>query len=222
MTSKEYQLYDEANKKFILSRDVIFLETDKDSLTVERQLNQIEKFVPQKFYYESNNILPHPKGGIPIFDQSMEFPSLNDEKLVDDDNFVVADEELVDVSVSTETMTEMARTEPDEEDEQLPKQLPTQPLRRSTRIRTFPKKYDEFKVGSSSGNYSHCEFNFSVDCEPTCFEEAASYEQWKYAMQNEYDSLIKLAHGGWWILLLASNLLVANGFIKLSLKLMVN
>ena len=99
----------------------------------------------------------------------MEFPSLNDEKLVvlDDDNFVVVDEELVDASVSPETMTEMARTELDEEDEQLPEQLPTQPLRRSTRIRTFPKKYDEFKDGSSSGNYSHCEFNFSVDCEPT-------------------------------------------------------
>ena len=36
MTSKAYQLYDEVNKKFILSRDVFFLETDKDSLTVER------------------------------------------------------------------------------------------------------------------------------------------------------------------------------------------
>ena len=105
MTSKAYRLYDEANKKFILSRDVIFLETDKDYLTVNRQLNQIEKFVPQKFYYESDNILPHPEGGIAILDQSMEFPSLNDEKLVDDDNSIVADEELVDASISTETMT---------------------------------------------------------------------------------------------------------------------
>ena len=68
-------------------------------------------------------------------------------------------------------------------------------MQRSTRIRTFPKKYDEFKAGSSSGNYSHYEFNFSVDCEPTCFEEAASYEQCKDAMQNEYDSLIK--NGTW-------------------------
>ena len=57
----------------------------------------------------------------------MEFPSLNDEKLVvaDDDNSIVADEELVDSSVYTETMTEMER---DEEDEQLLEQLPTQPL----------------------------------------------------------------------------------------------
>ena len=51
MTSKAYRLYDEENKKFILSRDVFFLETDKDSLTVDRQLNRIENFVPQKFYY---------------------------------------------------------------------------------------------------------------------------------------------------------------------------
>ena len=126
-----------------------------NSITVDRQLNQIEKFVPQKFYYESNNILPHPEGGIPILDQSVEFLSLNDEKLIDD-NSVVADEELVDASVSTEKMIEMARIEPDEEDEQLLEQLPTQPLRRSTCIQTFPKKYDEFKAGSSSGNYSHC------------------------------------------------------------------
>ena len=38
-------------------------------------------------------------------------------------------------------------------------------------------------------------FNFSMDCEPTCFEEATSYDQWKDAMQNEYDSLIK--YGTW-------------------------
>jgi hypothetical protein len=31
MTSKAYRLYDEENKKFILSRDVVFLESDKDT-----------------------------------------------------------------------------------------------------------------------------------------------------------------------------------------------
>ena len=52
MTFKAYRLYNEENKKFILSRDVIFLETDKDSFTVDKQISQIENFVPQKFYYE--------------------------------------------------------------------------------------------------------------------------------------------------------------------------
>ena len=68
------------------------------------------------FYYESDNILPHPEGGIPILDQFMEFLSLND------DNFVV-DEKLVDASISTDmTGTEMEITEANEEDEQLPTQ----------------------------------------------------------------------------------------------------
>ena len=120
MTSKAYQLYDEANKKFIFSTNVILLETDKYSLTVDKQLNQIENFVLKKFYYESDNIIPHPEEGIHILEQSMDFPSLNDEKLVQKDNYVVAYNELVDASVSMETMTEVARTEPYEEDEKLP------------------------------------------------------------------------------------------------------
>ena len=82
------------------------------------------------------------------------------------------------------------RTENNEEFVSQDEQLPSQLLRRSTRIRTFLRKYDGFETGSSSGNYSHCEFNFSIDCEPTCFEEVASYDQWKDAMQNEYDALI--------------------------------
>jgi len=34
-----------------------------------------------------------------------------------------------------------------------------------------------------------------MDCEPTCFEEATSYDQWKDAMKKEYDALIK--YGTW-------------------------
>jgi hypothetical protein len=37
-TSKAYRLYNEENKKFIVSRDVIFLEFDKDEITVDKQL----------------------------------------------------------------------------------------------------------------------------------------------------------------------------------------
>ena len=35
-TSKSYRLYDEVNKKFIISRDVIFLESSKANNVVER------------------------------------------------------------------------------------------------------------------------------------------------------------------------------------------
>jgi hypothetical protein len=41
-TTKGYHIYDETNKKFILSRDVIFLESSKKDEIVERQLDHLE------------------------------------------------------------------------------------------------------------------------------------------------------------------------------------
>ena len=40
-----------------------------------------------------------------------------------------------------------------------------------------------------------CEFNLSTNFEPTSFEEASTRVEWKEAMQNEYDALIK--NGTW-------------------------
>ena len=40
-----------------------------------------------------------------------------------------------------------------------------------------------------------CEFNLSTNVEPTSFEEASTLVEWKEAMQNEYDALIK--NGTW-------------------------
>eukprot|EP00253_Pinus_taeda_P017226 PITA_17226 len=40
-----------------------------------------------------------------------------------------------------------------------------------------------------------CELNLSKDFEPTSFKEAASHDEWKEAMQKEYDALIK--NGTW-------------------------
>lgn len=67
-TSKTYMLYDEENKKFILSRDVIFLESDKDNSTVDMQLAYLEKIASKKFYFEYDNDVPHIEGGVPILD----------------------------------------------------------------------------------------------------------------------------------------------------------
>eukprot|EP00253_Pinus_taeda_P011236 PITA_11236 len=36
-----------------------------------------------------------------------------------------------------------------------------------------------------------CELNLSTDFEPTSFKEAASHDEWKEAMQKEYNALIK-------------------------------
>eukprot|EP00253_Pinus_taeda_P024278 PITA_24278 len=40
-----------------------------------------------------------------------------------------------------------------------------------------------------------CELNLSIDFEPTSFKEVASHDEWKEAMQKEYDDLIK--NGTW-------------------------
>jgi hypothetical protein len=51
-TSRSYRLYDEENKKFVVSRDIVFLEFAKDASTIDRQLNHLDRFSSKKFYYE--------------------------------------------------------------------------------------------------------------------------------------------------------------------------
>ena len=51
MTSKAYILYDEENNKFVFLRDVIFLQSDTDTLIVDKQMNQLEKSISKKFYF---------------------------------------------------------------------------------------------------------------------------------------------------------------------------
>eukprot|EP00253_Pinus_taeda_P031558 PITA_31558 len=132
VTSKAYRLYDEQNKKFILFRDVIFLESNKR--------------------------------GVPILDQFVVLPSLTHEN-------VIAEENLDDNNVSAGL--EIAPEEPVLDhvfQEEQPSQPLQQPLRRSTCARKVPSK-------------------------PNCFLEAANCDEWKDAMQKEYDALIN--NGTW-------------------------
>ena len=71
-TSKGYRLYDEANKKFVIARDVIFLESSKSDKVVERQLDCLDRFTHAKSFQEFDNQIPHLEGGIPILNQTME------------------------------------------------------------------------------------------------------------------------------------------------------
>lgn len=73
-TSKAYCLFDEVNKKFILCRDVIFLESSKTGNVVKWWLDHLEKIEHEKSSQEFDNEIPHLKGGIPILDQFMDFP----------------------------------------------------------------------------------------------------------------------------------------------------
>ena len=58
-TTKGYHLYDETNKKFILSRDVIFLESTKKDEIVERQLDHLDIFTHVKTYLELDDEIPY-------------------------------------------------------------------------------------------------------------------------------------------------------------------
>ena len=71
-TTKGYKLYDEVNKKFLFSRDVIFLECSKDELTIEQQLDHLDRFTYGKQYIEANYEIPNIEGGILILDPSLE------------------------------------------------------------------------------------------------------------------------------------------------------
>jgi hypothetical protein len=73
-TTNAYRLYDEVNKKFSLSRDVIFLESTKNDKTIERQLDHLDRFTHVKTYHEFDDEIPHLEGGMPLLDQYLESP----------------------------------------------------------------------------------------------------------------------------------------------------
>ena len=61
--SKAYCLYDDVNKKFFISRDVIFLETNKNDQSIERQLDHLENYPHPKNYSENEYEIPNLEGG---------------------------------------------------------------------------------------------------------------------------------------------------------------
>ena len=74
-TSKGYRLYEEVNKKFVIARYVIFLESSKTDNVVERQLDRLDRFTHAKYFQEFDNQIPHLERGIPILNQTVEsFP----------------------------------------------------------------------------------------------------------------------------------------------------
>jgi len=74
-TSKAYRLYDEVNKKFVVSKDVIFLESSKTDNVVERQLDRLDRFINEKSFQEFDNQILHLESGILILDQPIESSS---------------------------------------------------------------------------------------------------------------------------------------------------
>eukprot|EP00253_Pinus_taeda_P031153 PITA_31153 len=147
-TSKAYHLYDEVNIKFVVSRDVIFLESSKTDNVVERKLDRLDRFTKEKSFQEFDNQIPHLEGGIPILDQHVESSSQEHSPLHETPAMDDALSDLID---------RIGRINLD--------LVPTQSVE---------------QPGSSE-----------KDFERTSFIEVASHDEWKEAMQKEYDALIK-------------------------------
>ena len=206
-TSKGYRLYDEANKKFVIARDVIFLESSKSDKVVERQLDRLDRFTHAKSFQEFDNVIPHLEGGIPILNQTVEsYP----EALSPPHEETTTDDTLDDVidrigRLNLESIPTQSSDQPGPSQKGPPKWLtktledvhPDEVGKTGTRSSTQEIEGD---VDNSDSPVDmdiayNCELSLSTDHEPTSFKEAASHDEWKEAMQKEYDALIK--NGTW-------------------------
>jgi adenylate kinase family enzyme len=57
-TTKAYHIYDEVNKKLILSIDVIFLESSMNEKNIERQLDHLDRLTHVETYHEFDDDIP--------------------------------------------------------------------------------------------------------------------------------------------------------------------
>jgi len=189
-TSKAYRLYDEVNKKFVVSRDVIFLESSKTDNVVERQLDRLDRFANAKIFQEFDNQIPHLEGGIPKLDQHVESSS---EEPSPPHETPTTDDALSDVidrigrlnldSVPTQSMEQLGQFEKDP-----PKSL-TKTLESvhpdevgKTRTRNSNRQnggdVDDSDSPIDMDVFYDCELNLSTDFEPTSFKEATSHDEW--------------------------------------------
>jgi hypothetical protein len=199
-TTKAYCLYDEVNKKLILSRDVIFLEYTKNDKIVERQPDHLDRFTHVKTYHDFDDEIPHLEGGIPILDQSLESPfeapspllgevpatSLEQEVYLDD---VI--ERIERLNLDGNATPSQSVEEPRPSKKGPPKWLkktlesvhPEEVGKTRTRISTRQDggdvdNSDLGDVDDMDVSYD-CEWNLSTNFEPTSFEEVASHDEWK-------------------------------------------
>lgn len=192
-TTKAYHLYNEANKKFIPSRDVIFLESTKSDDFIERQFNHLEMISPMKNYHEFDNEIPNVEGGNPILGQSLQSPSIEPEPTPPDEEVSKTSSNLDDVISIIEKLNIDDAT-PSEELSS-PSPSPKQPkwliktiesvhLGEIGKTRTRSSTRDD-NGGANSGDIDDLntlyngELNFYVDFEPTSIKEVTSHDEWK-------------------------------------------
>eukprot|EP00253_Pinus_taeda_P013784 PITA_13784 len=136
-------------------------------------------FAKEKSFQEFDNHITHLEGGIPILDQHVESSSEEDSPSHENPTM---DDALNDV------IDRIGRLNLDS--------VPTQSTEQPGPSKKGPPKWvtkiiesfhpDEVgKIGTRNSNRQNGDF------EPTSFKEAASHDEWKEAMQKEYDALIK-------------------------------
>ena len=58
-SSQGTQIHNEVNNKFILYKDVIFLEFSKNGKTIEWKLDHLDRFTHVKKYHDFDDDIPH-------------------------------------------------------------------------------------------------------------------------------------------------------------------
>ena len=168
--------------KFNVSRDVLFLEFEKDALAIDKQLAQFDRFHSKKIYHERDNELSNLEGGILVLSQFLEFPSIETSSYnaqVDE-----TEGEIVDNIVNgMDKLSLIDNAEPALKEET--KKTPHQQVRRSIHTKIFPKRYDDFVT-------LDCELNLYAFDEPASFQEVVTGDVWRSAIQREYDALKKM------------------------------
>jgi hypothetical protein len=194
-TTKGYRLYNETNKKFILSRDVIFLESSKKDETIERQLDHLDGFTRVKTYHECDDDIPHLEAGFPISGQSMEcsfeapsslheeVPITSLEPEVHLDDVIERIEKLrLDENSTTSQSTEQPRPSQNGPPKWLTKTLESVHLDEVRKIEIrMSSRQDGFNSNLGDAdeiNVSYdFEFNLSTNLETSSFEEATSHDE---------------------------------------------
>eukprot|EP00253_Pinus_taeda_P031043 PITA_31043 len=142
----------------------------------EWQLDCLDRFTNAKSFQEFDNQIPHIEGGIPILDQDVE-SSYEEHSLPHETP--TTDDALSDV------IDRIGRLNLDS--------VPTQSIEQ-------PGPSEKGDVDDSNSPIDmdvsyDCQFNLPINFQPTSFKDTASQDEWKEAMQKEYDALIK--NGTW-------------------------
>lgn len=175
--TRGYRLYNLNTKKIIISRDVIFFEEEASVVNKNQLDNHKIALFPEGNDGQPNNTIVRRETDESAGEMVNNDSTVNNDSIVSNENYDTGDETVDNVGDGDDTIADNRNTDPDYiPDESIqasdPRQRPT--------ARGFPNPF----------NFLHSSFAFTVG-EPTKYEDAVIDENWKQAMDDEYESLIK-------------------------------